>query len=190
MAMDKKMKAAGKKLSGKELKLERVIDAPMGLLFRAWIDPRYVAQWWGPKMFDNPVCALDARPGGNILIHMRGPDGIVNPMEGRYIEISEPKKLVFTANAVDDKGGKPFIESKVTVLFAAEGLKTRMAVHAVVEKARPEAAPMLAGMKEGWSQSLEKLAELMGRESKYVMHAVQSHPPRQLHKHMLRGRGG
>ena len=32
-----------------ELVLTRIIDAPRALVFEAWTDPKYVAQWWGPQ---------------------------------------------------------------------------------------------------------------------------------------------
>jgi uncharacterized protein YndB with AHSA1/START domain len=44
--------------------ITRVFDAPRALVFKAWTDPKHVAQWWGPPGFTNPVCELDVRPGG------------------------------------------------------------------------------------------------------------------------------
>ena len=67
-----------------ELVLTRIFDAPRELLFKVWTDPKHVSQWWGPHGFANPICELDLRPGGTILIHMRGPDGTVYPMTGVY----------------------------------------------------------------------------------------------------------
>ncbi|HLJ26250.1 MAG TPA: SRPBCC domain-containing protein, partial [Candidatus Angelobacter sp.] len=29
----------------------RVFDAPRELVWKAWTDPKYVMQWWGPKGF-------------------------------------------------------------------------------------------------------------------------------------------
>ncbi len=49
---------------GQELVLTRVLDAPRELVFKAWTDPKRVAQWWGPQGFTSHVCELDARPGG------------------------------------------------------------------------------------------------------------------------------
>ena len=60
-----------------QLRITRVFDAPREVVFKAWTDPQLLAQWWGPKGFTNPVCELDARPGGAIRVHMRGPDGTV-----------------------------------------------------------------------------------------------------------------
>ena len=44
-------------------------------MFKAWTDPKHMAQWWGPHTFTNPVCEMDVRPGGAYRIVMRGPDG-------------------------------------------------------------------------------------------------------------------
>jgi len=76
--------AAGSIMPNEEqqLVLTRVFDAPRELVFKVWTDPKHVARWWGPHRFTNPVCELDLRPGGAILIHMRGPDGVVYPMTG------------------------------------------------------------------------------------------------------------
>ena len=57
------------------LVIERIFDAPPNLVFKAWTDPKQVAQWWGPKGFTNPVCEMDVRPGGALRIVMRAPDG-------------------------------------------------------------------------------------------------------------------
>jgi len=103
-----------------ELVLTRVFDAPRRLVFKAWTDPKCVAVWWGPHHFTNPVCELDARPGGAIRIHMRDPTGIVYPMTGIFQEVIEPERIVFTSAALDDKGN-PMFEVLTTVTFAEQG---------------------------------------------------------------------
>jgi len=141
----------------RELVITRVFDAPREFVFKAWTDPKHVAQWWGPKGFTNPVCELNVRPGGAIRIHMRGPDGTVYPMTGVYQEIVEPERLVFTSAALDEKG-KPLFEVLNTVTFAEHSGKTKLTLQARVFKATAEAAPYLEGMEAGWTQSLERLA--------------------------------
>jgi len=159
--------AAGNILANKEqeLVLTRVFDAPRKLVFKAWTDPKCVAEWWGPHGFTNPVCELDPRPGGAIRIHMRGPDGTVYPMTGRYQEIVEPERLVFTSAALDAKGS-PMFEVLTTVTFAEQGGKTKQILRARVIKSTAQAAPYLAGMEQGWAQSLERLNSYLASESK------------------------
>jgi uncharacterized protein YndB with AHSA1/START domain len=145
-----------------ELIATRVFDAPREVVFRAWTDPERLQRWWGPKGFTNPVCQVDVRPGGAIRIDMRAPDGIVYPMTGVFHEIIEPERLVFTSSALD-QNGEPLFEVLNTVTFAEESGKTRLTVHASVSKVRAEAAQHLAGMELGWSMTLDRLEEEVGR---------------------------
>jgi len=140
-----------------ELVTTRVFDAPLELVFKAWTDPERLKRWWGPKGFTNPVCEVDVRPGGAIRIHMQAPDGNVYPMTGVFQEIVELERLVFTSSALD-QNGEPLFEVMNTVTFAAEGGKTKLTVRASVTKAKGGAAQHLAGMQQGWSLSLDRLA--------------------------------
>lgn len=150
---------------GQELVLTRVFDASRELVFKVWTDPKHVARWWGPHRFTNPLCELDLRPGGAILIHMRGPDGTIYPMTGVYQEIVRPERLVFTSAALDSDGN-PMFEILTTVTLAEEGGKTKQILRARVIKKTAQAAPYLAGMEAGWTQSLERLAAYVSTESK------------------------
>jgi uncharacterized protein YndB with AHSA1/START domain len=139
--------------------ITRVVDAPRELVFRLWTDPEHMAQWWGPHGFTNPVCELDARVGGAIRIDMRAPDGTIYPMTGTFREIMPPRRLVFEAVA-EDHDGNALLRSLTVVTFADEGGRTRLTVHADAVGLSPLAPQMLAGMDAGWTQSLERLAEL------------------------------
>jgi uncharacterized protein YndB with AHSA1/START domain len=150
---------------GHELVLTRIFDAPRELVFKAWTDPKIVAQWWGPHRFTNPVCELDVRPGGAIRIHMRSPDGTVYPMTGVYQEVVEPERIVFKSAALD-AAGNPMFEMLTTLTFAEEGGKTKQILRTRVIKSTPEATPYLAGMEAGWTQSLERLTIYLATHSK------------------------
>jgi uncharacterized protein YndB with AHSA1/START domain len=146
----------------REVNLTRVFDAPRELVFRMWTDPAHMARWWGPHDFTNPVCELDVRVGGAIRIHMRAPDGAVHPMTGTFLEIVPPKRLVFTAVA-EDAVGKPLLEAHTVVTLEDDDGRTRLTVAARAVGLAPIAPQMLAGMDAGWSQSLERLAEILRR---------------------------
>jgi uncharacterized protein YndB with AHSA1/START domain len=144
-----------------ELVLTRLIDAPRELVYQAWTDPAHLAQWWGPRSFTNPVCEIDLRPGGAILIHMQGPDGSVFPMKGTFEEIVSPERLVFVSSAIEDENGVPALEARNTVLFEVAGGKTKLTVIDQVTRVTPDAAFAIAGMEQGWNESLDKLVEFM-----------------------------
>lgn len=150
--------------AARELHLTRLFDAPRSLVWRAWTDSAMVARWWGPRMFDAPLCEVDAREGGLIRIHMRGPDGGTYPMRGIFTEVSEPERLVFTAYALVSEEAEPILETRNTVTFAAEDGKTRIDVDIVVVWAAPEAEMALVGMEQGWNEQLDKLVEFAARD--------------------------
>lgn len=149
--------------SGKaSVSITRILNAPRALVWQAWTDPQQLAQWWGPHEFTAPLCELDLRPGGAILIHMRGPKGspfdMIMPMKGTFREIKAPERLVFTSSAFHDENGNPQLEVLNTVTFEEYNGKTRMSLHAEVIKSTPAVAGAIAGMEQGWTQSIEKLA--------------------------------
>jgi uncharacterized protein YndB with AHSA1/START domain len=145
----------------KELTLTRIFDAPRARVWKAWTDPKLVAKWWGPQGFTIPVCEIDARPGGALLIHMSG-FGMLAPMSGVFREVVEPERLVFTNNAFFEVPPvTPVIEGITTVTFTEMGNKTKVTVHNAILKAAPGAAQALEGMEPGWNQQLDKLAEFL-----------------------------
>ena len=150
--------------SKKQLTITRIFNAPPKLVFKTWTDAAHVRQWWGPHGFTNPVCELDARPGGSIYIDMTAPDGVVFPMEGEFKEIDEPHCVVFTSTAFKDEEGNNQLENLNTVTFTEVDATTKMNLRVVVLKSSPEVDAALDGMEEGWNQSLDKLAEYLEKQ--------------------------
>src|SRR5271155_974533 len=128
--------------------ITRVFDAPRELVWKAWTDPKYLAQWWGPKGFTNPVCDWNAKPGKAIYVVMRAPNGTDYPMGGSFREIVEPERLVFTSGALDEKGNLLF-ELLHTITFVEHGGKTTLTVRARVIKSTAKASQYLWGYNAG-----------------------------------------
>jgi uncharacterized protein YndB with AHSA1/START domain len=99
----------------REIVISRVLEAPRTLVFKAWTDPRHVAEWFGPNGFTLTVEEMDARPGGEFRYLMHGPDGVDYPSLIVFHEVVEPERLVYTHSSgePDDPG------FEVTVSFAA-----------------------------------------------------------------------
>jgi len=152
----------GNKGLEKRVVLSRFFKAPRALVFEAFTDPKHVAQWWGPKDFTNPVCEIDLRPGGAILIHMHHPAGFSHPMTGTVKEIVKNERFVFMATPLDD-AGQVLAEVLTTVTFRDEAGGTRLTVEAHGKGLQPIARMMFAGMQEGWSQSLDKFEALVAK---------------------------
>lgn len=84
----------------------RIFDAPRELVWKAWTNPKYVMQWWGPKGFTAPFCQMDFRVGGKFLYCMRAPDGQEFWNGGEYHEIVPGEKIVSTMYFADSNGNR------------------------------------------------------------------------------------
>lgn len=143
-----------------DLTFTRIFYAPRELVFQAWTDARHVAAWWGPHGFSNPVCEVDPRPGGGFVVHMQGPDGTIYPGSGIFLEVVAPERLIFTST-FEGRDGRVLINAVNSVTFEDLDGRTRLTLNARVVDAAREAAGNLAGMEEGWTQSLERLAAIV-----------------------------
>jgi len=148
---------------GYSVTIDRIFAAPRDLVFDCMTRAEHLARWWGPRHFDVPFCESDARPGGKVQIDMRAPEPYgTNPVRGEYIEVERPARLVFVLRAFPGDDGSWGIEHVTTMTFtdAPEG-GTAMHMATVVQQASEALIPALRGMQEGWSQSFDKLAELL-----------------------------
>ena len=149
----------------RELTIERTFNAPLETVWRAWTDPAELQKWWGPRGVTNPTCEWQAEPGGKIYVVMLAGEALGElagqewPMDGQFKAVEAPNKLVFTSNALI--GGRPILENQVTMTLEQIGGQTKMTLHVQVTKVTPEAEGPLSGMKEGWTQSIDKLSELV-----------------------------
>jgi uncharacterized protein YndB with AHSA1/START domain len=153
-------KSAASQFGEGTVEIVRVFDAPRALVWQAWTDPKMLAQWFGPRGFSSRVPELDVRVGGNLRIVMHGPDGNDYPMKGIFREVVAPERLMFSNIAIDNEGNT-LLEGLTTVTFAEQGGKTTMTLHTHAVGRVPIARQMLAGMEAGWTQSVDKLEELL-----------------------------
>ena len=140
---------------------ERLLNSPPDYVWRAWTNPDHLKLWFGPSGFDIPLCKSEPWVGGELYIVLRGPDGAEYPMKGVFREVVELKRLVFT-NIAFDKDGNHLLEGETRILLEPVGAKqTRMTMWSYAKGLVPISPQMLAGMEAGWSQSLDKLFELV-----------------------------
>jgi len=148
--------------------ITRIIDAPRERVWERWTEPQQYMCWWGPKDFTSPYAKFDLRPGGKYVSCMRGPDGKEYWDTGTYEEISEPHRIVYTDSFADEHGNvvpasyygmdsdRP-MEMAVEVTLDDIGGKTRL----TLEHCGLPEGEMIEQSKEGWNQSLDKLAECL-----------------------------
>ncbi len=103
--------------ANRELHMIRTVKAPIDLVWKAWTDPGYIAQWWGPDGHTTTIHEMDFREGGEWRLTMLGPNGQSYPNRSIFREIIPLKKIVF------EHFNPHFI---TTVLFEPEGESTRI----------------------------------------------------------------
>ena len=148
-----------------ELVIERVFDAPLELVWKAWTEPEHMMRWWGPKGYTAPACEIDFRVGGKYFNCMRSPEGQDYWSTGVYREIVPLERIVATDSFADEHGNvvpathygmtaEMPLEMLVTVTFEDLGGKTKLTLrHAGLP------AEMRTDAGQGWSESLDKLAQ-------------------------------
>jgi uncharacterized protein YndB with AHSA1/START domain len=109
-----------------ELSVERLIDAPVEAVWKAWTD--HLEEWWCPRPWTTELVEQDLRPGGRTAMIMRGPNGEGGePMEGIFLEVTPLRRIVFT-NVVDSNWQtqtSPVANIIGWFEFTPEGAKTR-----------------------------------------------------------------
>lgn len=136
----------------------RRYDAPRERVFECWTRAEHLAHWFGPRGFAIHSCAADARPGGEFRLCLRSPEGADYWVRGSFREVAAPERLVIHCCA-DDARGVQRLEEVITVRFEEDEGGTRLTLRASAAGAGPEAAAMLRGMEQGWSETLERLGE-------------------------------
>lgn len=152
--------------SERELMLTRIFDAPPSDVFRAWIDPEILKQWFAPLPWTTPHAELDVRPGGSSLVVMRGPDGKDYPNPGVYLEVVENERLVITDayTRAWEPSEKPFMTLVLSFDDLGDG-RTRYTARALHWTVADREAHEKMGFHEGWGQCADQLAALLARRS-------------------------
>ena len=78
----------------------RVLDAPVDEVWRAWVEPELIKQWWGPTGFTVPVAEMDVREGGESLVSM-AVTGLTVYNTWTYSRVVPLERLEFVNRFVD-----------------------------------------------------------------------------------------
>lgn len=160
-----------------DLVLERTLNAPRDLVWKAWTDPDLLKQWFAPKPYQISEVEMDLTPGGVFRIRMIGPDGFDtgHGNAGCVLEVVDGERLVWTSAlgpefrpAEMGEGCESFpMTAVVTFADAGDG---RTLYRAVALHKNAADRDMHAGMgfDEGWGKcadQLEGLAQEIGAKA-------------------------
>lgn len=76
--------------------LQRVIKAPVPVVWGAWMNAESLPKWWGPDGFSCKTSRIDLRAGGEWVFDMIAPDGTVFPNHHKYGPVIPEAWLSYT----------------------------------------------------------------------------------------------
>lgn len=148
-----------------EISILRIYDAPVEKVWEAWVDPKQVKQWWGPRGFTLTTASKDVRVGGTWIYTMHGPDGTDYPNMTTYYEVEKHAKLVYDHGANEHQ--PPLF--RVTVLFSEVDGRTHMDMTMATQSA--EAAQQIKQFirQASGDSTWDRLAEYLSSEDCFVI---------------------
>ena len=149
-----------------EVSVSRYFDAAPEMVYRAFIDPEQLAQWFGPLMFTVPLDTVDvdASAGGHWRMTMVGKD---DPewrasINTTFTGVVENQLLVGYEIADDFPGLEDGTRMTLSIEFIPEGDGTRLELRQgpFTEEYRELSAV-------GWNQSFYKLDALLATPTNF-----------------------
>lgn len=146
-----------------ELAISRIFDAPRDLVYRAFVEPDQLAEWFGPVGFTVPrdCVEVEAKTGGYQRLVMVSDDdpAVRSPVSATFTEVIENELLVGEQRAE----GIPGYEGPVTMVLRLEfheepGGRTRLEL-----RQGPYPEPLEEDARAGWNSSFGKLDHLLAR---------------------------
>ena len=142
-----------------DLVLEREIDVPVELAWKAWTSPEHLRHWFAPKPWAITSCDLDLRPGGALNFVMRSPEGQEYPNTQCYLEVKPFERLILTDTMKSGyrPSARPFFTAVVEFNRNGSGTRYRaIAIHGN-DESRKKHEEM--GFHGGWGTVLTQMVD-------------------------------
>jgi uncharacterized protein YndB with AHSA1/START domain len=140
----------------REIRIERIFDAPRERVWRAMTDPRLVAQWWG-RGNKLVIERLEVERGGHWRFVEHAPDG-VHGFEGRFREVTPPERV---SQTFEWDGMPGHVVVNTMTLESLEGGRTRMVTVSLFLTAEERDGMLSSGMADGLNESYRALDRVL-----------------------------
>jgi uncharacterized protein YndB with AHSA1/START domain len=153
---DRSRKAMITTPSDRQVRIERIFDAPRDLVWRAFTDPALVAQWWG-RGNKLVIERMEVERGGHWR-YVEHTDHGVFGFEGRYREVTPPERIVRTF----EWDGMPGHVAVETAIFEDLGDgRTKLVSVSIFHTTQDRDGMLQSGMEGGLNESYAALDRLL-----------------------------
>ncbi|MDT8447993.1 MAG: SRPBCC family protein [bacterium] len=144
-----------------DLRLERDLDLPVGLVWKAWTEPEHLIHWFTPDPWRTTDAQIDLRPGGKFQTTMCSPEGEENTETGCFLEVLVQQRLVWTTALLPGyrPSNNPFMTAILTFKDLGQSTHFTALVRHWDSKTREEHEKM--GFAQGWSAATDQLVAHM-----------------------------
>ena len=150
----------------KTVSITREFDAELSLVWDAFTKKEILDQWWAPKPFTSKTKVLNFKVGGRRFYAMVSPEGQERWILQKYTSIS-PKTNFKFFNAFADENENPELPgSEWDHTFSEENGTTKVSIAIYNESLERMEKQIEMGFKEGFTMTLNYLAELLTTLSK------------------------
>ena len=144
----------------REIRIERIFNAPRDRVWRAYTEPELVAQWWG-RGNKLVIERLELERGGHWRFVEHSNDG-VHGFEGRFREVTPPERIVMTF----EWDGMPGYVIVQTAIFEDLGDdRTKIISTSLFYTTEERDGFLHSGMEGGLNESYAALDRLLARQS-------------------------
>jgi uncharacterized protein YndB with AHSA1/START domain len=144
--------------SEREIRIERIFDAPRARVWRAFTDPELVAQWWG-RGNELVIERFEVKRGGHWRF-VEHADGETHGFEGRFREVTPESRLVQTFEW-DGMPGYVAVDT-VTLEDLGDG-RTKVVTVSLFHTTEERDGMLRSGMEGGLNESYAALDRLLAR---------------------------
>ena len=141
----------------REIRAERIFNAPREKVYKAMTDPELIPQWWGRHEDNTTVEELDVRVGGRWRFVSEGDQG-THGFSGVFRVLDEPERVVQT---FEWDGMPGYISVDSAELEDLGDGRTRVVSISTFHFTEERDGMLSSGMEIGMGESYDRLEELL-----------------------------
>jgi len=144
----------------RQIRVERVFNAPRERVYAAFTDPELIPKWWGRHQDMTTVDKMDVREGGEWRFVTKSDDGD-HAFRGVFRKLSPPELVEQT---FEWEGMKGYVSVDTATFEDLGDGRTRVVSVSVFHMPEERDGMLAAGMEAGLQETYERLDELLASQ--------------------------